>query len=48
MEHVNAPARDLEEAERKISVQKEYVKMCETEVNEQERKLDQLQKEGLF
>ena len=45
---MNAPARELEEAERKISGWKQTVKTNETEANEQERKLNQLLKEGLF
>ena len=48
MEHVNAPARELEETEGNIGAQKEIVDHWETEANEQERKLNQLQKEGLF
>ena len=48
MEHVNAPPRELEEAEREISKQKDLVKKRETKANEQERKLNQLLMEGLF
>ena len=48
MEHVNAPARELERTEGNISEYKEAVKGYETEANEQERKLNQLLKEGLF
>ena len=45
----HAPASELEAAEEDISRQKEYVKHCESEENEHERKLNQLQKEeGLF
>ena len=45
---MNAPARELEEAKRGTSEYKEKVKTYETEANEQERQLNQLQKEGLF
>ena len=48
MEQQNAPAGELEEAERYISEQKGRVKGYETRANEQERKLNQLLKEGLF
>ena len=45
----HAPASELEGAERKISRSKENVKGYESHENEQERKLNQLQKdEGLF
>ena len=48
MEQQNAPATELEKTERGISRYKEKVKMWETKANEQEGKLNQLQKEGLF
>ena len=44
----HAPASELEAAEENISRQKEYVKRWESKENEHERKLNQLQKEGLF
>ena len=45
----HAPASKLEGAERDISRWKEDVKCSESEENERERKLNQLQKEeGLF
>ena len=47
MGHVNAPARELKETERAINRWKEKVKEREIEANEQERKFNQLQKEGL-
>ena len=40
--------KELEEAERKVSKWKDNVKKYETAANEEERKLNQLQKEGLF
>ena len=44
----HAPARELEVAEGNISHWKEEVKGYESQENEHERKLNQLQKEGLF
>ena len=44
----HAPASELEGAERKVSEYKEQVKHWESSENEHERKLNQLQKEGLF
>ena len=48
MEQQNAPPRELEKTKREISEWKDLVKKRENEANEQERKLNQLQKEGLF
>ena len=44
----HAPPSELEGAEEIISVLKEKVKDYESQENEHERKLNQLQKEGLF
>ena len=44
----HAPASVLEAAEENISGFKEKVKDYESQENEHERKLNQLQKEGLF
>ena len=45
----HAPASELEAAEGSISMYKEQVKHWESQENEHERKLNQLQKEeGLF
>ena len=47
-EFSHAPPDELVEAERYISMYKELVKDWESSANEAERKLNQLQKEGLF
>ena len=49
-DYTDAPTSQQEEAEREISRRKEDVKKYETEANERERKLNQLEREkkGLF
>ena len=47
-EYKDAPGRQVENAQREISTQKERVKKNESKVNEQQRKLSQLLKEGSF
>ena len=46
--HQSAPVHEVEQAEQILSAWKEKVKKQDTEVNERESKLNQLQSEGLF
>ena len=48
MQYHDVPSSQLDKAKSEISGLKKFVKECETSANEQERKLNQLQNEGLI